>query len=249
MDPLAERAAQWGVDREYRDARGELRTSPPDALAKILDALGSADASPDSALPSTFILRRGRPLQPSMPDLPPDTVIGWRISSGTGPLAGGAAAPAEFALPDDLPLGTYQLRLTVASGGRQTQHQATLLVCPECAYQGSFDNGLWALAVQLYAIRSKNNWGMGDFSDLAALIEIAADHGAAGIGLNPLHALFDDQPQQASPYSPNSRLFLNILYIDVGALPEFPGLRASGLEPEIRRARQSEQVDYPAVAA
>lgn len=249
MDLLAERAGQWGVDREYRDARGELRSSPPEALAKILDALASTDASPGEALPSTFILRRGRPLQPSLPELPADSVIGWRINSDAGALAGGAAAPSEFALPADLPLGTYRLRLTVASAGKQTQHNATLLVCPECAFQGSFDNRLWALAVQLYAIRSKNNWGMGDFSDLAALIEIAADHGAAGIGLNPLHALFDDQPQQASPYSPNSRLFLNILYIDVGALPEFPGLRASGLEPEIRRARQSEQVDYAAVAA
>src|SRR3954463_8814868 len=100
MDPLAERAAQWGVDREYRDARGELRTSPSDALAKILDALASTDAPPRGDLPSTFILRRGRPLQPPMPDLPPDTVIGWRINSDARPLGGGAAAPSEFALPD-----------------------------------------------------------------------------------------------------------------------------------------------------
>jgi 4-alpha-glucanotransferase len=103
--------------------------------------------------------------------------------------------------------------------------------------------------VQLYSVRSKHNWGIGDFSDLGDLIEIAADCGAAGIGLNPLHALFDDQPHQASPYSPNSRLFLNVLYIDVGAIPEFPGLRASGLEPEVRRARLSEQVEYLAVAS
>jgi 4-alpha-glucanotransferase len=249
MDPLAERAAQWGVDREYTDARGELRSSPPEALAKILEALASGHANPDPTFPATFILRRGRQLQPPIPDLPPDAVIGWRVTSQTRTLAAGAAAPHEIVLPDDLPLGTYRLRLTFASSGRQTQHEATLLVCPECAFQGTSDNRLWALAVQLYGVRSKHNWGMGDFSDLADLITVAADHGVAAIGVNPLHALFDDQPQQASPYSPNSRLFLNVLYIDVSAIPEFPGLRSSGLEPEVRRARLSEQVDYPAVAA
>jgi 4-alpha-glucanotransferase len=249
MDPLAEPAAQWGVDREYRDARGELRTSPPEALTKILEALASAHPNPNPALASTFILRPGRQLQPPIPDLPPDAVVGWRITSQTRTLAAGASAPLELALPEDLPLGTYRLRLTFASGGGQTQHEATLLVCPECAFQGTFDNRLWVLAVQLYGVRSKHNWGIGDFSDLADMIEIAVHHGAAGIGLNPLHALFDDQPQQASPYSPNSRLFLNVLYIDVSAIPEFPGLRASGLEPEVRRARLPEQVDYPAVAA
>jgi 4-alpha-glucanotransferase len=250
MDALAERAAQWGVDREYTDARGERRTSPAAAIEQILDAVAPGQASPrQTAFPTTVILRRGKPLRPPFSDLPADAMIGWRIAAGERTLASGAATPDDFSLPDDLPLGTYRLRLTLAAAGRQTQHDATLLVCPECAYQGSFDDLLWALAVQLYGVRSKRNWGMGDFSDLAELVEIAADQGAAGIGLNPLHALFDDQPHQQSPYSPNSRLFLNILYIDVGAVPEFPGLRASGLEPDVKRARRAEQVDYPAVAA
>ena len=45
--------------------------------------------------------------------------------------------------------------------------------------------------------------------------------GADGVGLNPLHALFDEKPADCSPYSPNSRLFLNALYIDVEQIPEF----------------------------
>ena len=35
----------------------------------------------------------------------------------------------------------------------------------------------WALAVQLYGIRSQRNWGHGDFSDLLALVELAAGLG------------------------------------------------------------------------
>ena len=63
--------------------------------------------------------------------------------------------------------------------------------------------------------------GIGDFTDLAGLIELAHHLGADGVGLNPLHALFDDRPGDCSPYSPNSRLFLNALYVDPGNIPEF----------------------------
>src|SRR3954467_51936 len=92
---------------------------------------------------------------------------------------------------------------------------------PELAYQGD-RRKCWVLAVQLYGVRSRRNWGHGDFTDLANLIDLAGTCGAAGIGLNPLHALFDDRAEEASPYFPSSRFFLNPLYIDVEAIDEFP---------------------------
>jgi 4-alpha-glucanotransferase len=80
------------------------------------------------------------------------------------------------------------------------------------------------------------------------LLELASQLGADGVGLNPLHALFDDRPADCSPYSPNSRLFLNPLYIDVEKLPEFePGAFAENSDT-IVRLRQSDIVDYAAVA-
>jgi 4-alpha-glucanotransferase len=119
------------------------------------------------------------------------------------------------------------------------------------AYQGQENapRRVWALAVQLYGVRSRRNWGHGDFSDLAKLLDLAASVGASGIGLNPMHALFDDVPEQASPYSPNSRRFLNPLYIDVEAVPEFPGMGEAGLTEEIQRLRALNLVDYRGVAA
>jgi 4-alpha-glucanotransferase len=119
---------------------------------------------------------------------------------------------------------------------------------PQRAWQGDGQSRLWLLAIQLYAVRSGANWGHGDFSDLAALLTLASKIGAAGIGLNPLHALFVDRPEQASPYAPNSRLFLNPLYIDVLAAPGFPGLVETGLADAVVRLRDGDMVDYTGVA-
>jgi 4-alpha-glucanotransferase len=116
---------------------------------------------------------------------------------------------------------------------------------PRLAYQGNGARA-WVLAVQLYAARSRRNWGHGDFTDLTALLERVADLGGAGVGLNPLHALLYDRSAIGSPYSPSSRLFLNPLYIDVEAVEEFTN--AGGFAAEIERLRRTEFVDYLAVA-
>jgi 4-alpha-glucanotransferase len=158
--------------------------------------------------------------------------------------------PAAFAgvpqIPNDMQPGI--LRAPASAAGEQAER--TLIVAPATAYQLDDVDAerVWVLAVQLYAARSRRNWGHGDFTDLLQLVRLAAEVGAAGVGLNPLHALFDDRPEQASPYSPNSRLFLNPLYVDVEAVPEFPGLQPSGLADETARLRDTEEVDYTAVA-
>lgn len=118
---------------------------------------------------------------------------------------------------------------------------------PEPAFQG---DGLrvWILAVQLYGVRSARNWGHGDFTDLAMLLEIVAKVGCAGVGLNPLHALFYDRSAIGSPYSPSSRLFINPLYIDVTLAPGFKPRQIEGFSNEVERLRAGELVDYLAVA-
>jgi 4-alpha-glucanotransferase len=118
---------------------------------------------------------------------------------------------------------------------------------PQRAFQGDGQRS-WGIAVQLYAVRSRRNWGHGDFTDLSHLIAVAAARGAAAIGLNPLHALFVERADDASPYAPNSRLYLNPLYIDVEAIEEFPGIAAAGLEAELGRLRERDMIDYAGVA-
>src|SRR5262249_29475208 len=140
---------------------------------------------------------------------------------------------------------TQRRMVDVLSRGRARPPRVVPAGEPFHAFQGD-GRRYWALAVQLYALRSRRNWGHGDFTDLATLIRLAASWGAAAIGLNPLHALFPDRAQLASPYAPNSRLFLNPLYIDVEAIPEFPGAAAAGIE--LDDSRGGDLIDYEALA-
>lgn len=245
MDRLSELAAQWGVDRDYVDAFGKPQSVAPEALSRIVTALAGDRAPLARALPSTFVVRQGRDPRLALPA--EFSGAGWRVVQDGDVLAQGRADAGTMALPAGLPVGSFRLVLSGDGGGQE----AVLLVAPERAYQGepSAPERTWAIAVQLYGIRSARNWGHGDFTDLGGLVELAAALGAAGIALNPIHALFDDRPEQASPYAPNSRLFLNSLYIDVAAIPEFPGATEAGLQPEIDRLRLRDTVDYAGVAA
>lgn len=115
---------------------------------------------------------------------------------------------------------------------------------------------VWGLSVQLYGLRSNRNWGIGDFSDLGEIAELAAQAGAAAVQLNPLHALFGARPAHCSPYSPSSRQFLNPLYIDIGAVPELETsatakrlIEQDAFQERLAALRALSRVDYAAVAA
>jgi len=104
----------------------------------------------------------------------------------------------------------------------------------------------WGVAIQLYALRSDRNWGIGDFQDLADIARITAAQGADFLGTNPLHALFLADPMRRSPFSPSNRRFLNPLYIAVDTLPGFaPGMADPG---SCAALRATELVDYAGVA-
>jgi 4-alpha-glucanotransferase len=105
------------------------------------------------------------------------------------------------------------------------------------------DGRAWGITCQLYSLRSARNWGIGDFSNLAQLAELAAASGADFVGVNPLHALFTADPSRSSPYSPSSRRFLNPLYIAIDALDP-----QAGKDPGLEAHRATSLVDYRAVA-
>jgi (1->4)-alpha-D-glucan 1-alpha-D-glucosylmutase len=149
--------------------------------------------------------------------------------------------------------------LTVLHPDGTASDAMRLIVVPDRGWEPEAVCGgrrLWGAAIQLYALRSSRNWGVGDFADLERLAVALAERGAGILGVNPLHAGFPTNPAHASPYSPSSRLFLNTIYLDVEALPEYATCEAARrrvAEPRFRERlatlREAELVDYPAVAA
>ncbi|HLI16976.1 MAG TPA: 4-alpha-glucanotransferase [Rhodanobacteraceae bacterium] len=118
------------------------------------------------------------------------------------------------------------------------------------------DGRRWGISVQLYGLKSARNWGIGDFSDLATLVRGAASLGAAVVGINPLHALFPWHPEQASPYAPSSRRFINPLYLDIEAIDDFERCAAAheyiarpDFQRRLRDARAAAWVDYASVTS
>ena len=167
---------------------------------------------------------------------------------------GKRVAGRRLSLPADIAEGYH--RLAVEGGGERAE--SDLIVAPPGAYRPDWLEGgerLWGLACHLYAVTSKGDWGIGDFTGLKALRAGAAGLGASVVGVNPLHALFPGRPGQASPYSPSSRLFLNPLYLDVSAVAEFADcaearriVASDPFQESLGQARAASHVDYAAVA-
>ncbi len=230
-------------------------------------------------LPPVMVVRRNDaaidiPL--SMPTGMAHRRFQWRLALEDGSCRSGELYPAElavvaeakvdgasfmrcrFPLPELLDFGYHVFELSDREEGGQAARMS-LIVAPSHCYSPDALSGqgrVWGLAVQLYALRSQRNWGMGDFTDLRALVKIAARTGAGIVGVNPFHALFPHNPAHASPYSPSSRLFLDVLYLDVEGVDDYAECEAARnivREPEfqanLRALRATELVDYEGVAA
>jgi 4-alpha-glucanotransferase len=173
----------------------------------------------------------------------------WR-----GDVGGSWITRRRLDLPVDLPPGYHELEVKLAN----VVSRCSLVMSPaECYEPLPVVQGrrLWGIAVQLYTVRSAENWGIGDFGDLKQFIRWLAPRGAGFIGLNPLHALAPADPLRSSPYSASNRHFLNVLYIAIPGVPEFlecAEARARVNEPQfvlrLNELRAARLVDYRGVA-
>ena len=71
----------------------------------------------------------------------------------------------------------------------------------------------WGMTAQLYSVRSRRSWGVGDTADLKEMCSLFGAMGADFILINPLHAAEPVGHITPSPYLPVTRRFFNPLYV------------------------------------
>ena len=286
MSPLEALAARCGIALTLADSRGERRVSrdtlqsilvalgpEADTDERAAESLAALDRRAwQAALPEVTVAREAEvAVELSLPKA--TRGVSWHVLCEDGAECSGDASFAELPfvardgagdarsggrkerrrlLLGDLPLGYH--RLSIEPQGAS----GMLVVVPGRCFLPTVEEGrgLWGVALQLYLLKSARSFGIGDFSDLAALSSELAARGCDIVGLNPLHAPFPDDPEHASPYSPASRLLLNPLYIDVTAARETresPAAAALLADPsvgaELDACRAASFVEYGRVAS
>ncbi|HHV20711.1 MAG TPA: 4-alpha-glucanotransferase [Propionibacterium sp.] len=254
---LIELAAAYGVSSRFTDWKGRDTTVSAESLRAVLAAMDVATDTPEEIaaaledrrlapwrrmLPPCVVSREGRSAQFRVHVRAGASVRVWaELETGATvdatqidnwepdrELDGRWVGEASFVLPADLPLG-YHTILAESEGETAT---TTLIVTPVFvgipAALG--ERTTWGLATQLYSVRSRDSWGVGDLADLTDLaVWSAAEHGAGYVLVNPMHAAEAEVPLEPSPYLPTSRRFFNPLYLRVERIPEYADLPASEL--------------------
>jgi 4-alpha-glucanotransferase len=264
---LIELARRYGIATDYEDWTGRRVRVPETTLKAVLGSLGvAADTEQERnvaltaklrshwarRLPATIVGRTGERIRFWAHVTHGDPAEVWlhledgtvradveQVDNFTPPfdLDGRWVGEASFLLPAQLPLGYHRVHLR--SGDSETS--TALIVTPD--WLGLPDRlgarRAWGLAAQLYSVRSRQSWGVGDLTDLTDLaVWSASRHGADYLLVNPLHAAAPTKPMEPSPYLPTSRRFVNPIYLHVEAIPEFAGLTKRS---RVRRLRSEVQ--------
>ena len=252
---LTELAAAYGVATEYWNWQGTHVPVTERTLTGVLSALG-VDVSGEQSRVAALAARRSEPWRSLLPHYliaregeqravdvhvaHGDPVDVWivredgsssahlaQVENWTAPreIEGRLVGEASFLIPGDLEPGYHSLW---ASSAGQTQ-SSPLIVAPDwLGMPPRVGTGkVWGLATQIYSVRSRRSWGVGDLTDLAEVAGWAAtEHGAGFVLVNPLHAAEPVAPMEPSPYLPTTRRFANPLYLRVEAVPEYAYLDA-----------------------
>ncbi len=248
VDALHTLSAAYGVDVEYWDWQGRHRTVPDSTLIAVLAAM-DVDASTPARCAESLAARH----EQDGHGLPPCVVLRAGVDTpirarGTLELEGGGTRTVDAVLPADLPLGYHRL---VPDDGAPVP---VVVTPPRLELPAALqERPGWGLAVQLYSVRSRTSWGVGDLADLRTLAQWSArEHGADYVLINPVHAGEAVPPLDPSPYLPSSRRFANPLYLHLEDLPEYAALdaeardRVDALGEQVRATAPPERIDRDA---
>lgn len=160
---------------------------------------------------------------------------------------------ATFVIPENIPMGYHTIRVRIVPQGKVEGEisESPLIVVPESLPLPS-ERGAdgWGVMTQLYSVRSRDSWGIGDTADLKELCSLFASMGAQYVLVNPLHAAEPVGHMTPSPYLPVSRRFFNPIYIrpeDIREVAYVPAAQRSLIEWAAEKPKASslenEQID------
>ncbi|MFK3914500.1 4-alpha-glucanotransferase [Enterobacter cancerogenus] len=251
LDSAAQAA---GISLSYINAHGKPQSIGAETKRRLLDAMHNTGAKASaSPVPNVKVFTAGKKMSLTVEG---HGEFSWQLTTEAGQVhTGHATGGKRFTLPAKLPEGYHTLTLTQ----NDKPFACRVIVAPKRCYEPQAlveGKKLWGACVQLYTLRSDSNWGIGDFGDLKKMLSSVGERGGAFIGLNPIHALYPANPESASPYSPSSRRWLNVIYIDVNALDDFKNSkeaqawwRLETTQQMLKQARDAEWVDYSAVTS
>ena len=250
-EQLLRLAEAYGVVPDYWGFDGSHRLVATPTMVAVLAALGVDASSPERvevslahvsdapwrrALPPVVVLRAGNATRIPVHVRDGDSVEVWleldaeagggrreveQVDEYTAPrvVDGQRIGRATFQLPGDLPLGWHTLRAAGPSGSARC---FVVVVPVRLELPAQLREGrAWGFMAQMYSVRSRQSWGVGDLADIGEVAWLAARRcGADFLLINPLHAAEPVAPMTPSPYLPTTRRFVNPLYLRVEDIRE-----------------------------
>lgn len=269
---LLELAEAAGLLVTWRDAYGHTRHVEPDTLRSVLAALDvpcSSEALCRESLaglrheessprpPALIVVKSGAPMIVPRAGSPH-----YRLHLENGKTIMGTARAingANVAIPGVATPGYHHLEMGAL-------RSVIAVVPPSCPSAGELSGRSrpWVVGAQIYSLRRRHErnatsaggaygdcvpgWEIGgDFTAVGRLARNAAEQGAAGLAISPVHAMFSADPSRYSPYSPSSRLFLNAMYADPAALFDGELIRPLLQSPGVVHTNADGCMDWPAL--
>lgn len=232
---LARHAARLGLKTSWRDATGKRRRVSPDSLRRLVPLLNGGEyaSAATDRLPPMIVVETGMAT-----NLPAQREEGdrYRIVLEDGQKVEGRLRrkrDGSLVLPPVKVVGYHRIEL----GDEQSVLAVAPRQCPAIAALVDARNPrCWGTSAQIYGLRENSDGGLGHFSAVGDLAVRTGRAGGDALMLSPVHAMFTACPEQYSPYSPSSRLFLNVFLIDPHA--QFDGntirtaMRKAGISAE-----------------
>ena len=268
--PIEALAIKAGFEVEWQDAHKQTQRVPEETLTVLLERLGLPCGNAAQLKQSTATLDAelaGRKLPPLMtaeidraialPVAAVKTGARYRIE-----LESGAVIDGRFTSPR----GETALLSPISEPGYHTlvinEQRTTLAVAParcftvDDAWRAIESDAkkappMWGVAAQVYGLRRAGDGGVGDYTALATLAAESAKRGSHAVAISPMHAMFSAEPNKFSPYSPSSRLFLNIAHIDpaavMGAEAAQAAIKTANVADEFAELEALQLIDWPRV--